>query len=101
MDARHRTTTMIDDLKRIVKDACLFCLDVVAGIVVTTAILGGLTCLLADDCGKPAIASALDCEAIKDADRRHYCRAIAIPRRSECEFIDDKNLRHECRARVK
>lgn len=48
-----------------------------------------------------AHGSPLDCEGIKDADRRHFCRAISIPRKSECEFIRDKELRYECRARVK
>lgn len=47
-----------------------------------------------------AHGSPLSCESIKDADRRHYCRAISIPRKSECEFIKDKDLRFECRARV-
>ncbi len=51
-------------------------------------------------CG-PASASPLDCEGIKNADRRHFCRAISIPRKSECEFIKDHDMRHECRARVK
>lgn len=51
----------------------------------------------------PRIAhgSPLDCEGIKDADRRHFCRAVSIPRKSECEFIRNKELRYECRARVK
>ena len=41
---------------------------------------------------------ALECESISNADSRHYCRAISIPRRSECEFIVDRDLRHLCRA---
>ena len=48
-----------------------------------------------------AHGSPLSCESIKDADRRHFCRAISIPRKSECEFIKDHDLRHECRARTK
>jgi hypothetical protein len=48
-----------------------------------------------------AAGSALDCEGIKDVDMRHYCRAVAIPRKSECEFIKNKDLRYECRARVR
>jgi hypothetical protein len=48
-----------------------------------------------------AHGSPLSCEGIKDAGRRHFCRAISIPRKSECEFIKDSDLRHECRARVK
>lgn len=47
-----------------------------------------------------AHGSALSCEGIKDADRRHYCRAVSVPRPSECGFIKDNDLRHECRARV-
>ena len=48
-----------------------------------------------------ASGSPLDCEGIHNADRRHFCRAVSIPRKSECEFIKDKELRYECRARVK
>lgn len=52
-------------------------------------------------CSKLCHASPLDCEGIKDADQRHLCRAVSIPRKSECEFIKDNDLRRECRARVK
>ena len=48
-----------------------------------------------------AHCSPLQCEGIKDADRRHFCRAISIPKKSECEFIKNRDLRFECRARVK
>jgi len=48
-----------------------------------------------------SVASPLACESIKDADQRHYCRAISIPRRSECEFIKNHDLRYRCRAEVK
>ena len=41
------------------------------------------------------------CESIRNPDRRHYCRAISIPRRTECESIKDRDLRHMCRAMVK
>lgn len=50
---------------------------------------------------KIAHCSPLQCEGIKDADRRHFCRAISIPKKSECEFIKNRDLRFECRARVK
>lgn len=52
-------------------------------------------------CARVACASPLDCEQIKDADQRHFCRALSIPRKSECEFIKAHDLRQECRARVK
>lgn len=42
-----------------------------------------------------------ECELIRDADRRRFCRAIGTPRRSECELIRDWELRRECRARAK
>ena len=45
-------------------------------------------------------ASPLDCESVKDADQRHFCRALSKPQKSECEFIKDPDLRHQCRARV-
>ena len=48
-----------------------------------------------------AHASPLECESIKDADQRHYCQAVSIPRRSECELIKKKDLRRLCRAQVK
>ena len=50
---------------------------------------------------KVAHCSPLQCEGIKDADRRHFCRAISNPKKSECEFIKNRDLRFECRARVK
>lgn len=40
------------------------------------------------------------CESIRDADRRHFCRAVTIPRASECELIRSADLRAECRARA-
>jgi len=52
-------------------------------------------------CCKLAHASTADCSFIKDADRRHYCRALNIPSKTECEFIKDHDLRQECRGRVK
>ena len=52
-------------------------------------------------CCKLAYGSPLDCEQVKDPDRRHFCRAVSIPRKSECEFIKNNDLRHECRARVR
>ncbi len=52
-------------------------------------------------CMNIAHASPLDCEGIKDADQRHFCRALSKPQKSECEFIKDPDLRHQCRARVK
>lgn len=52
-------------------------------------------------CYRTALGSASSCDFIKDADRRHFCRAVSIPRKSECEFIRNSDLRHECRARVK
>lgn len=60
-----------------------------------------LALLFGDRAINDAQASALDCERIRDADRRHMCRAVSIPRPSECEFIKESDLRNECRARVK
>lgn len=57
--------------------------------------------VVVDGCVKTAHCSPLQCEGIKDADRRHFCRAISIPKKSECEFIKNRDLRFECRARVK
>ena len=39
-----------------------------------------------------------DCEFIKDADKRNYCRAITKKNKSYCEFVKNKDLRHMCRA---
>ena len=52
-------------------------------------------------CTNIAKASPLECESIKSADQRHFCRALSKPQKSECEFIKDPDLRHQCRARVK
>lgn len=57
--------------------------------------------LILKGCVALAHASPLQCEGIKDADQRHYCRAISIPRKSECEFIHNEDLRRQCRAMVK
>lgn len=46
-----------------------------------------------------AHASPLPCESIRNADQRHYCRALSRPQPSECEFIKDHDLRQLCRAR--
>lgn len=40
---------------------------------------------------------ALGCEAIKDPDRRHLCRATTGDLPTECEFIRSRDLRAECR----
>lgn len=48
-----------------------------------------------------AHASPLPCESIRDADQRHYCRALSRPQPSECEFIKDHDLRQSCRARAR
>lgn len=56
--------------------------------------------LIIKGCAKLAHASTADCSLIKDADRRHFCRAMNIPSRAECEFIKDHDLRQECRGRV-
>lgn len=40
------------------------------------------------------------CELIRDADRRHLCRATTGNRPAECEFIHDSDLRQECRAKT-
>lgn len=57
--------------------------------------------LIIKGCAKIAHGAPADCSFIKDADRRHYCRALSIPSRTECEFIKDHDLRYECRGRVK
>lgn len=62
-------------------------------------VIAGLT-MLGYCSPRLAHGSPLSCESIKDADRRHFCRAISIPRKSECEFIKDHDLRQECRARA-
>lgn len=48
-----------------------------------------------------ASASPLDCEGLRDADRRNYCRAVAKQQKTYCEFIKDHDLRFTCRAAVK
>lgn len=48
--------------------------------------------------GKRADASALACEAVKDADQRHYCRACSRGDTNECELIRNSDLRAQCRA---
>jgi hypothetical protein len=47
-----------------------------------------------------AHGSPLDCESIKDADRRHMCRAVSGSLATECEFIKDGDLKAECRVAV-
>ena len=49
-------------------------------------------------CVMRAHASTTECELIKDADQRNYCRAMASHRKSYCESIKDNDLRHRCRA---
>lgn len=68
--------------------------------LVVLLVVAGLT-MLGWCTPRLAHGSPLDCERIHNADRRHFCRAVAIPRKSECEFIKDSDLRQECRARVK
>ena len=47
---------------------------------------------------KAGASPALECEGIRDPDRRHYCRAITGDLPTECEFIRSRDLRAECRA---
>ena len=44
---------------------------------------------------------ALECENIKNTDRRNYCRALSDKQPSWCEFIKNNDLRHQCRAMIK
>lgn len=71
--------------------------------VYTGLLLFCLACwaLVFAGCSRLGHASPLDCEGIKDADQRHYCRAVSIPDRTECEQIKAHDLRFECRARVR
>ena len=50
---------------------------------------------------RTARCSPLDCEAIRNPDRRNMCRAVTKGDRTFCEFIKDHDLRQECRARTK
>jgi hypothetical protein len=45
-----------------------------------------------------ALASSLDCEGIKDPDRRHFCRASTSGSSTECALIRNGDLRRLCRA---
>jgi hypothetical protein len=47
--------------------------------------------------GTTGLRSGLECEDIKDADGRHFCRAVANHDPNECELIKRADLRHECR----
>jgi len=40
------------------------------------------------------------CEFIREADARHYCRAVVLSRPTECEFIRDSAKRTMCRVEV-
>lgn len=53
------------------------------------------------DAASALSGNPLHCESVKDPDRRHFCRATTIPRRSECELIRNHDLRQYCRATVK
>jgi hypothetical protein len=50
---------------------------------------------------KAAFGSPLDCEGIRDADQRSYCRAVTKKDASYCEVIKDHDLRFKCRAAVR
>lgn len=45
-----------------------------------------------------AYGSSLDCEGIRNADQRNYCRAVTKKQKTWCEFIKDHDLRYRCRA---
>lgn len=66
-------------------------------VIAVVAVVWGYVVVSATD----AFASPLDCEGIKDADGRHYCRAVSIPDRLECELIRNGALRSQCRASVR
>ncbi len=71
--------------------------SVLLAIVFFCVVVAILT-LLSDRAAK---ASPLACESIRDADQRHYCRAVSRPQPSECELIKDHDLRQSCRARAR
>ena len=64
--------------------------------------LTAVAILMIATCWVPvAHGSPLDCELIRNPDRRNLCRAVSKGDRTFCEFIKDHDLRSECRARVK
>ena len=62
--------------------------------------VGFLWARVLDSCERPAHAQSSECELIKDADQRHYCRAVTKKQKTECELIKNADLRHRCRAEV-
>jgi len=44
-------------------------------------------------------AQGAQCDILKHADDRHFCRALTYCLKSECEFIDAGEKRQECRIR--
>jgi len=65
--------------------------------VIRTAIIA-LTILTTGLLTMEAYASPADCEYIKDADQKHYCRALSKPDKSQCEYIKNRDLKMQCRA---
>ena len=72
----------------------MFGMTVVGGVLLVGAWTMG-ACVVRVAHGSPA-----ECELIKDADKRNFCRAETQHRRSYCELIKDNDLRHRCRAIV-
>lgn len=88
-EAEHRARRkLVKKLDRI------FGITVVAGVLLVGAWTMG-ACAVRVAHGSPS-----ECELIKDADKRNFCRAETQHRRSYCELIQDNDLRHRCRAIV-
>ena len=83
--ARKRLNKKIDQI---------FGLSVVVGVLLTGSWMVG-SCAV-----KVAYGSPEECQLIKDADKRNFCRAEAYHRRSYCDLIKDNDMRHRCRAIV-
>lgn len=52
-------------------------------------------------CEKRACAGSLNCETLKSADDRNYCRGVTKGDATYCEFIKDHDKRVMCRALVR
>ena len=75
-------------------------LDQAFGFVVAGGILIAGMWTIGSCAVRVAHGSPSECELIKDADKRNFCRAETQHRRSYCELIKDNDLRHRCRAIV-
>ena len=80
--------------------AVMKALHLLKGLIFAIAIVS-LTFLLSYCEHRQAFGSPLECESIKDADQRNYCRAVSKQQKSYCNFIKNGDLRHRCRAEVK